>query len=217
MACAVLIPPSSCTPPVLTAAPRRPATDMLPWKREDRLGRPVGLLCRQAMRPVSGECGDQFLACLLAAPACLCAYPAMFMHLGMPLALAGAGAAGRRARLYRRAGHAGVVSGVPRQHPAGGVAEVGAVQVGAHALDQVGHGGFAKARVGAGRACLRTIEAFLDAASQGGAVYLTQAGRIRAQHLFYMRHVYHLTRFVDSCFRSVRIPSSPPVQAKVPD
>jgi hypothetical protein len=71
-------------------------------------------------------------------PAGLRADPAMLVHLRVPAALAGAGPASGRAGLERGAGEAGVLTGVPRQHPAGSAAEAGAVQAGADAPDQAG-------------------------------------------------------------------------------
>src|ERR1051326_8607571 len=97
----------------------------------------------------SAEGGDQLLAGLLTTSARLRADPAVLVHPGVPLALVSAGPAGGYAGLEHGAGQVGVVAGMPGQHPAGGVADVSAVQAGADALDQAGDPGLAQARIGA--------------------------------------------------------------------
>ncbi|KDA07212.1 hypothetical protein DC31_00990 [Microbacterium sp. CH12i] len=72
----------------------------------------------------------------------------MFVHRVL-LALVGAARACRAARFEGCAGEVGVVPGVPGQDASGGFAEVGAVQVRADALRQLGNHFLAQARVGA--------------------------------------------------------------------
>jgi hypothetical protein len=60
-------------------------------------------------------------------------------------------------------GQVGVVLGVPGQHPAGGSADVGAVEVGAEARRELGDRLLAQARVRARAARLRTFDAGVDA------------------------------------------------------
>src|SRR5207249_3195953 len=74
--------------------------------------------------------------------------------------------------------------------PAGGVADVGAVQAGADALDQVGDSGLAQARVGARGTGLGAVETFVDTPDQCCAVDVAEVGRVGAQHLLYMGHRY---------------------------
>jgi YceI-like domain len=149
---------------------------------------------------VSAEAGDQLLAGLLTTSAGLRADPAVFVHLGVPVALIGAGPAGSRAGLQHGAGEVGVVAGVPGQHPAGGVADVCAVQVGADALDQVGDPGLAQARVGARGTALGAVEAFIDTPGQCCAVDVAEVGRLGAQHLLNMAHRY-LPSSILACWR----------------
>jgi hypothetical protein len=122
-------------------------------------------------------------------PAGLRADPAMLVHLRVPAALAGAGPASGRAGLERGAGEAGVLTGVPRQHPAGSAAEAGAVQAGADAPDQAGYPGLAQARVGARGTGLGAPEAFADTPGQCCAVDVAEVG-VGAQHLLCMGHRY---------------------------
>src|SRR4051794_22175868 len=63
---------------------------------------------------------------------------AMFVHLGVLFALVGAGLASDQAGLKKRLGDTGIVAGVAGQDVASCYADIGAVQVGADALDQVG-------------------------------------------------------------------------------
>jgi len=140
------------------------------WRQPGLLRRPGRL------RRPSAEGGEQLLAGLFTPPACLRADPAVFVHLGVALALVGARPAGGHAGLEHGAGEVGVIAGVPGQHPAGGAADVSAVQAGADALDQVRDPGLAQARVGAGGAGLGAVEAFLDTPNQGCAVDLAEVG-----------------------------------------
>lgn len=78
-------------------------------------------------------------------------------------AFVAAGLAGGGACLRHRARELGVVSGVPRPHPARRVADIGAVGVGADACGQLGHHVLTEAGVGAGRASLGALEAGVDA------------------------------------------------------
>jgi hypothetical protein len=94
----------------------------------------------------------------------------VFVHLGVYLALVSAGPAGGHAGPEHGAGELGVVAGMPGKHPAGGVADVSAVQAGADALDQVGDPGLAQARIGGRGTGLGAVEAFLDTPDQGRAV-----------------------------------------------
>src|SRR5262245_1604135 len=123
---------------------------------------------------MSAEGGDQLLAGLLTTSAGLSANPTMLVHLGVPAALVGARPAGGHAGLQKGAREVAVVAGVPGQHPAGSVADVGAVLAGADALDQVGGGGLTQARVGAGGTGLGAVEAFGNTPGQCCAVDVTK-------------------------------------------
>lgn len=69
---------------------------------------------RELNGPVTAEAGDQLLAGLGAASTGLCTDPAMFVHLGVPPALIGAGPADGHACLERGAGQVGVIAGAGR-------------------------------------------------------------------------------------------------------
>jgi hypothetical protein len=144
----------------------------------------------ERLRSASAKGGDQILASLLTTSAGLCADPAVLVHLGVPFALVTAGSAGGHAGLERGAGEVGVVAGVPRQHPTRGVTDVGAVQAGTDALDQVGDPGLAQARIGARSTGLGAVEAFVDTPGQCCAVDVAEVGGVGAQHLRYMGHRY---------------------------
>ncbi len=66
------------------------------------------------------------------------------------------------AGLERDAGHRGVVVRLAAEDPAGGVADVGAVEVTGDAASERVHGGFGEAGVGAGNACLGALETSVD-------------------------------------------------------
>src|SRR5690625_6763540 len=74
---------------------------------------------------------------MLAGAARLGADPAVLVVPGVRRALIPAGAARLHAGLEHGAGEVGVVASVPGQDPGGGVADVGAVEVGAAALAQL--------------------------------------------------------------------------------
>src|SRR5690606_26264564 len=77
----------------------------------------------------SGQRRDQLVARLLAPSAGVCARPAVLVRRRVPLAFVAARSARLRACLEQRTGQVGVEAGVPGQHPRGGLADVGAVQV----------------------------------------------------------------------------------------
>ena len=79
--------------------------------------------------------------------------------LGVPLALLSAHPARPRARLQSRSRHLRVERRLPREDLAGGIAEIGAVEVEADAASQHLYVSFAEAGVGAGRAGLGAVEA----------------------------------------------------------
>jgi len=74
------------------------------------------------------------------------------------------------------------VAGVPRQHPAGGVADVGAVQVGPDAFGEVGDRGFAQAGIRAGRTRLGAFDVRLDAPGEGAPVDPAEVGWVGVEH-----------------------------------
>src|SRR3954471_1865845 len=132
---------------------------------------------------VSAEGADELAAGGLAAPAGLGADAAVLVDVGVAGALVAAGPARRGAGLQDRAGQVRVVAGVPREHPASGVADVGAVEVGADARPQLGDHLLAQAGVGAGRAGLRALEARLDAGDELLLVDTPEVGRVGVEHL----------------------------------
>src|SRR5680860_1850396 len=123
----------------------------------------------------SGEGGDEVPAGLLAVPARLGADAAVVVHPGVLLALVTAGLARGGAGLQDGAGEVGVVTGVPGEHPPGGVAHIRAVQVGADARGQLGDHVLAEAGVGAGGTGLGALEARLDT---GGELVLLDSAEV---------------------------------------
>src|SRR2546421_12715775 len=75
------------------------------------------------------------------------------------------------------------VAGVPRQHPAGGDADVGAVQVGPDAFGEVGDRGFAQAGIRAGRTRLGAFDVRLDAPGEGAPVDPAEVGWVGASSI----------------------------------
>src|SRR5215831_15261788 len=71
--------------------------------------------------------GHELTAGALAAPAGLCADPAVLMHLGVLLALVAAGLADGHAGLQQRLGDVGVLLGLPARDRGGGGTDVGAI------------------------------------------------------------------------------------------
>src|SRR5215213_8018440 len=118
----------------------------------------------------SAQAVEQLAARVRAGAADVGADPTVVMHLSMLRALVSAGATGCDAGLQHCAGEIGVIAGVPRQHPAGGGADVGAVQAGANALADVLDHVLAEARVGAGAADLGTGDTGVDTPGQPGLV-----------------------------------------------
>src|SRR3954451_17726192 len=125
----------------------------------------------------SAEGAEQIAASLLAAAADLGADPAVLVHVGVPLALVAARLARGGARLEDHAGDVRVVTGVPRQHPSGRLAHVGAVEARADALPEIGDHLLAEIGVGARGAGLRALHAGLDAGDQLLPVDPAEVGR----------------------------------------
>ena len=121
---------------------------------------------RAAGIPGSAERAEQVAAGLLAAPAHLGADPAVLVHVRVPLALVAAGLASGGARLEHCTCDVRVVGGVPREHPPGGPAHVGAVEARADALTQVRDHVLAEIGVGARGAGLGALHAGLDAGEE---------------------------------------------------
>ena len=110
--------------------------------------------------------GEERVAGPFAALTGLSADTAVFVVLGVALALLGAPPAGQPARLQHGPGEAGVVLELAGQDPSRRRAHVGAAQVGADAAAQDGHVIFTEAGVGAGGAGLNAVEAGFDAGGQ---------------------------------------------------
>ena len=128
------------------------------------------------------------VAMLDAYPADIRADSAVVVHASVAGAFVAAGLACRGARLQDRAGQVGVVAGVSRQHPTGGVAQISAVQVGTNALGQIGNHILAETGVCASGAYLGTGEAGVDTRGEGVTVNVAQVGGIRVQHGDGVRH-----------------------------
>jgi hypothetical protein len=131
--------------------------------------------------------GDQVPACLVAATADLGADAAVLVVARVLLALVGAGAAGHRAPLDRRAEDAEIGLGLPDEDSAGGIAGIGAVEAEANAADQLLYVRLAEVGVGAARARSRAVDALVDTAQKQVAVE-GDGARVRLEH-FVNRHV----------------------------
>lgn len=103
------------------------------------------------------------------------------------LALVGAGAAGHRARLDRRAEDAEIGLGLPDEDSAGRIAGIGAVEAEANAADQLLYVRLAEVGVGAARARSCAVDALVDTAQKQVAVE-GDGARVRLEH-FVNRHV----------------------------
>ena len=86
--------------------------------------------------------------------------------LGVALALGTTRAARHQAALERRANHAEVRLGLPGHDAAGDIADVGAVEAGANAADQILHLRLAEVGVGAAGTGSAALAARLDAAHE---------------------------------------------------
>ena len=103
---------------------------------------------------------------LLAASAGGGADAAMLMHAGMPGAFLTADAAGLGAGLQGQPDHIGIGAGPPRGHRSGSGADIGTIEIKPDTLDQIPDHILSQACIGAGRARLGAVIAFLDAAQQ---------------------------------------------------
>ena len=119
---------------------------------------------------------EEALARLLAAAAGLGADAAVLVLVGVLLALLGAEAAGRAEGLDLLADERVLRLRLAREDAAGGGADVGAVEVGADALAELGGLLLREAGVGAGRAGLLALEAVIDAGDEG--VEVIDGGRM---------------------------------------
>lgn len=129
-----------------------------------------------------GSGAQERLARLLASTAGLGAHPAVLVVVGVALALRSTAPAGIPARRERGAGEVGVVTGLARQDAAGGVAEIGAPEVGGDATPELTHRLLPEARVctcGAGR---HAVEARLDARGERLRVVAGRR-RVRTEHV----------------------------------
>jgi hypothetical protein len=150
----------------------------------------VAASTRHARRPPSAlttdRC-DEVAAGLVAATADLGAEAAVLVVGRVLLALVGAGPAGHRARLDRRAEDAEIGLGLPDKDSAGGTAGIGAVEAEANAADQLLYVRLAEVGVGAARARSRAVDALVDTAQKQIAVEGGGA-RVRLEH-FVNRYV----------------------------
>ncbi len=89
---------------------------------------------------------------------------------GVPRALIATGAAGRRAGLDRCADDAQIGRSLAGEDAAGGLADVGAVEVETNATDQLLHVVLAETGVGAARAGSGTVQALVDATQERVAI-----------------------------------------------
>jgi hypothetical protein len=127
---------------------------------------------------VLAESREEVVAYLLAASTHLGAQAAVFVAGSVQLALLGAGQAGHRTGFDACADEAKVGRRLPCQDAAGGVANVGAVEVEPYAPDQVGAIVLAETVVGAGGTASDAVEAFLNTAQKQVAI---QGCRVRMQ------------------------------------
>ena len=107
---------------------------------------------------------------LFAAAARLHADFTVFVHLGVLLALVAAELAGGSARLELRFEERHLGLRLPREDARGGLANVGAIQVQADAVAQVGDHLFRKTGVGARGADLDAVEGAFNDLSDGAGV-----------------------------------------------
>ena len=151
-----------------TQAPSRKPPDCTPFP-PGRPGCPRGTrtATRSHRRPHdSADRREQVLACLLATATHLGADAAVLVMLGVALALRTTGAAGDQAAFKRCANHAEVRRGLAGDDAAGGIADVGAVEAGANAAEQILHPGLAEVGVGAAGTGSGTVAARLDTAHE---------------------------------------------------
>ena len=109
---------------------------------------------------------EQRVARLLAAAAGFGADPAVLVVMGMPLALISTGTARCGAGLDGRTEDAEIELRLARHHPAGGVAEIGAVKTQSNAADHVSDVLLGETRVGARGARGRAVDAVVNAAKK---------------------------------------------------
>jgi hypothetical protein len=105
-------------------------------------------------------------AVLLAAPTGFGTDPAVFVYLGMPVALIAAALADGRAGLQERLDDLGVVLRLAAYDSDGGDADVGAVQAEPYALDHLGDVLLAQVRCGVGGAGLGAVVEGVDGGGQ---------------------------------------------------
>lgn len=135
------------------------------WHRARFLSVPYLLF---AVSELSGQLPHQLVAGLLAAAACFGADAAV-LHamLAVLIALVAADLAGRCAGFEGGADHLRLRGRLPGDDPAGGVTDIGAVQVEPDAAVEHLRFLLAEAGVGAGSTGLGTVEASLAACSEG--------------------------------------------------
>jgi hypothetical protein len=136
---------------------------------------------------LSRERREEVVAGLLTTSAGIGAHPAMLVVGGVPLTLVAAQPAGFGASLEGCTRHLWLEGGLSRDYPAGGVANVGAVEVESDAAGERLGIFLAEAGVGASRATLGAVEAGLDALHQGGWVHRGGA-RVGLKHLLSVGH-----------------------------
>lgn len=135
-------------------------------------------LVLRASRVVLAKGCEEVVACLLAASTHLGAETAVLVVGGVQLALLGAGQAGHRAGLDAGTDEAKVGRRLPCQDAAGGVANVGAVEVEPYAPNQVGALVLAETVVGAGGTASEAVDTLFDAPQDQVAI---QGCRVRMQ------------------------------------
>src|SRR6266498_234054 len=155
-------------------------------------GRPPSSDGRASSAPAQHR-GQELSARLLAAPAGLGAHPAVFVPLGMVLALVAAALAGGRAGLQQRPGDACVVLGLAAGDPDGGGADVGAVQAQPDALDQLGDVLLAQVGVGVGGAGLGALDERVHGGGQH-AGFDIEVAWVGVQHMPCVAHGVLLAR-----------------------
>jgi hypothetical protein len=137
--------------------------------------------------PLHREDGDNLPAGVLAAPAYLCADPAVLMVVRVPLALLGAGPAGLGARLNERARGLRIELGHSADDSARRSADVTAVLTQADTAEQRCDVVLTEACVRAGDTALRAIETSLDAGNESACLY-RDLPRMRLEQLLCVRH-----------------------------
>lgn len=131
----------------------------------------------------SAQAGDEFSAGILAAPAHLGAYPAVFMHLDVLGAFITACLARDGANFQHRSREVGVVAGVPRKHTPRRVAHIGTIEVHTDALRQLGDHVFSEAGISTSCAGLCALEACLDTGAKLVLVDPTEVSGVGVEHL----------------------------------